>query len=249
MAMTMIPFAFPGLPGVGAAFGGADGNGAGEDASGEGNIAFGAGDDPARVLANRMEMRTRLGFSSWHSLRQIHGAEMVFEPEAMDLSAPSIHEGDGLATAMPGKALIVKTADCQPILLAHASGEYVGALHVGWRGNVQRFPVSGVRDFCSHYGIKPQDVLAVRGPSLGPSAAQFTNFAKEFGSRFERFFDSRTQTVDLWRLTRFQLQEAGILDRNIFGIDLCTYSLKTFFSYRRNKTTGRQASVVWIREQ
>ena len=251
MVMTMIPFAFPGLPGVGAAFCGAvAGGGGGESpgAFGAGNISFSVGDDPASVLANRMDLRQRLGFSTWHTLRQVHGPTMVFEPEAADMSAPSSVEGDGLGTALPGKAMIVKTADCQPILLAHSSGEYVAALHVGWRGNVLGFPTSGVRGFCSHYGIRPQDVLAVRGPSLGPSAAQFTNFAKEFGSRFERFFDSRTRTVDLWRLTRFQLQEAGILDRNIFGVDLCTYSLETFFSYRRNNVTGRQASLIWIRE-
>lgn len=246
MAITMIPFAFPGLPGVGAAFGTACG-GESRGAFCGGNISFAVGDDPACVLANRMDIRQQLDFSTWHTLRQVHGPVMVFEPEAGDMSAPSVGEGDGLSTATPGKAMIVKTADCQPILLAHASGEYVAALHVGWRGNVLGFPTTGVREFCNHYGIRAQDVLAVRGPSLGPAAAEFTNFAQEFGSRFKRFFDPQARTVDLWRLTRFQLQEAGILDRNIFGVDLCTYSLEAFFSYRRNAVTGRQASLVWIR--
>jgi len=248
MAVTVIPFAFPGIPGVGAAFATALG-GESRGAFAGSNISFSVGDDPACVLANRMALRQQLEFSTWHTLRQVHGPVMVFEPEAGDMAQPSDVEGDGLATALPGKAMIVKTADCQPILLAHASGEYVAALHVGWRGNVLGFPTTGVRSFCSHYGIKPQDVLAVRGPSLGPSAAQFTNFAQEFGKRYDPWYNPDTRTVDLWRLTKRQLQEAGVLDRNIFGLDLCTNSLESFFSYRRNTVTGRQASMVWIRER
>lgn len=247
MAPTVIPFAFPGIPGVGAAFATALGGESQGPFAGS-NIAYSVGDDPAHVLANRSALRRQLGFSSWNTLRQVHGPAVIFEPETGDMSQPSGVEGDGLTTALPGKAMVIKTADCQPILLAHSSGEYVAALHVGWRGNVLGFPTSGVRAFCAHYGLKPQDVLAVRGPSLGPSASQFTNFAQEFGKRFDPWFNPENRCVDLWRLTKRQLQEAGILDRNIFGLDLCTYSLESFFSYRRNNVTGRQASMIWIRE-
>ena len=64
---------------------------------------------------------------------------MIFDPEPRDIGDGPSADGDGLATARPGQALIIKTADCQPILLAHKSGKYVGALHAGWRGNVQNF--------------------------------------------------------------------------------------------------------------
>ena len=52
--------------------------------------------------------------------------------------------------------------------------------------------------------------------------------------------------MDLWGLTRWQLEQAGLLPRNIYGIDLCTASCnRQFFSYRCVKTSGRQASVIW----
>jgi copper oxidase (laccase) domain-containing protein len=51
--------------------------------------------------------------------------------------------------------------------------------------------------------------------------------------------------MDLWRLTRSQLEEAGMNPERIFSLDLCTASLPQFFSHRRDKPTGRQANLIW----
>ena len=51
--------------------------------------------------------------------------------------------------------------------------------------------------------------------------------------------------MDLWGLTRRQLQQAGLPERQIYGLDLCTASNNgQFFSYRREKRSGRQASLI-----
>ncbi len=245
MDITVIPFAFPGLPGVRAAFTTARG-GAGRGTPHEANIAYSAGGDPTWVAANRKSLRQALGFDTWHSLRQVHGDAVAFDPPAVADDQCSGVEADGSATNRPGCALVVKTADCQPILLAHESGRYVAGLHAGWRGNVLDFPVSGVRAFCDRYGLHPRELLAVRGPSLGPAAAQFTNFEAEFGAGFRDFYRPGSQTVDLWSLTRAQLVRAGLAPERIFGLDLCTRELPLFHSYRRDKHCGRQASLIWI---
>ena len=147
---------------------------------------------------------------------------------------------------MIGLALMVKTADCQPLLLAHKSGKYIAALHVGWRGNRQLFPFTGVRSFCQTYNIKPCDCVAVRGPSLGPARARFTHFGVEWGGYFAKYLDLATSTMDLWGMTRDQLVQAGIPERNIYGIDICTASnAASFFSYREDRNCGRQAALIW----
>jgi len=238
---TVIPFAFPGVQNVRVAFttalGGAD----------RGNISYSVPGDPAAVYANRISLQERLGFAGWCSLKQIHGDRMVFDPQPVAPQDSPATEADGSATSIPGRALAVTTADCQPILLAHESGRFVAGLHVGWRGNVLEFPQKGVAAFCAHYGLKPREVLAVRGPSLGPADSQFTNFDTEFGERFREFFDPGNRTVNLWRLATAQLCSAGLLPERIFGLDLCTYSLTAFHSYRRDKAmSGRQASLIWI---
>ena len=86
----------------------------------------------------------------------------------------------------------------------------------------------------------------MRGPSLGPQRSEFVNYDEEWGPDFANWFNARDKTMNLWRLTRDQLLEAGLPDEGIFGLDLCTASMPdSFFSYRRDGICGRQANVIW----
>lgn len=248
MAVTWIPFRFPGLRGVRCAFQTRPG-GASHGPYGGGNISFAVGDDPACVVANRRDLCASLGVRALAELKQVHGDILKFDPSPVAPEAAPDTEGDGMATARPGLGLVIKTADCQPVLLAHKEGRHVAALHVGWRGNRRNFPGSGVARFCKRYGLRPQDLMAVRGPGLGPARAEFINFSAEWGENFAQWYSLRERTMDLWSLTRHQLLKAGLLPSRIFGLDLCTASMnEVFFSYRREKASGRQASVIWIEE-
>lgn len=244
MAVTVIPFVFPGIAGVRCAFqvrapGGAD--------SFAGNVSLSVGGDPDRTARNRRDLAAACGLGGLAEVRQVHGDGIVFEPEAVDAGSAPAREADGMAAGRPGPGLMIKTADCQPLFLAHASGRYVAALHVGWRGNRMDYPGTGVRAFCSRYGLDPAEISAVRGPSLGPAAAEFVNFASEWGKEFLPWFDSTRRTMDLWRLTRHQLQTAGLKPERVFSLDLCTHSLPgVFFSHRRDQRCGRQGSVIWM---
>ena len=249
MSVSYIPFIFPGVPQVRCAFQTrAGGVSLGE--FGGGNIAFTVQDKPEHVIANRHSLLEGLrpqGMTAWAELMQVHGDGFVFEPEAVACETPVTAEGDGMATARPGLGLLIKTADCQPILIAHKSGAYIAAMHAGWRGNRCDFPITGVARFCERYGLEPRDLLAVRGPSLGPGKAEFVNFDKEWGAPYLPWFDAGSKTMDLWGLTRHQLERAGLLPRNIYGLDICTASInEQFFSYRCARRSGRQASLVWI---
>ncbi|MFW5733462.1 MAG: polyphenol oxidase family protein [Oceanidesulfovibrio sp.] len=247
MDVTGIPFVFPGLEGRVRCFFQTREGGVSKDPFAAGNISLSVGDDPASVRANRMALQKRLSFSHWVEARQVHGVDILLDPPPGDIEQENEAEADGLATTEPGRALVIKTADCQPVLIAHMGGDFVAALHVGWRGNAQEFPVSAVGALCDHYGVAPETLAAVRGPSLGPGASEFTRFDKEFGPAFEPYLDRGTMQVDLWRLTRDQLVEAGLPRERVYGLDLCTMSLAdTFFSYRAARTSGRQANLVWL---
>lgn len=214
------------------------------------NLSFDVGDDPAQVSANRRALAGQLGLSRFCELKQVHGDVLHLDPTPTALkdfaSAGASLEGDALASAEPGLGLCIKTADCQPILIAHQSGRFVAALHVGWRGNVINLPGGAVARLCAHYGCQPQELHALRGPSLGPERAEFLHFAQEFGQEFLPFFHRKTDTVDLWRLTRHQLETAGLEPAHIHGLDVCTQSSpKDYFSYRAARVTGRMLAVIW----
>ncbi|MDR0466731.1 MAG: polyphenol oxidase family protein [Deltaproteobacteria bacterium] len=247
MALNFIRFCFPGVPNVECAFQTRVG-GASSGPYAKGNVSLMVGDAPEAAAANRAALAAELGLEAVAELQQVHGDRLIFEPGPQTFlradTLPSV-EGDGLASSRSGLGLLIKTADCQPLFFAHESGRAVAALHVGWRGNRINFPAGGLRAFCAHYGCAPREVLAVRGPSLGPAAAEFVNFESEWGDAYAPWFDAQRRTMDLWRLTRGLLEEAGMAPERIFSLDLCTASLPQFFSYRRDKPTGRQANLIW----
>lgn len=250
LPVEAVPFRFPGLGTVSCVFTTRRGGVSLPPYDGA-NLSFDVGDDPVSVGRNRRALAGQLGLAQWCELRQVHGDALHIEPAPAPLeafaAAGATLEGDGLATSAPGVGLVIKTADCQPILLAHESGRFVAALHAGWRGNVLNLPGSAVARLCAHYGCAPRELYAVRGPSLGPSRSEFIHFAQEFGQEFLPFFNRKADTVDLWRLTQSQLQTAGLLPERIFGIDRCTQSNpRDFFSYRAARATGRMLSLVWI---
>ncbi len=250
-AIAFFPFEFADIPGVKCAFTSRRG-GVSEPPHDSSNLSFEVGDDAEAVKQNRRLIHDRLELNGWCECKQIHGDVMHFDPAPMEPEIVAGIEGDGMATTATGVGLVVKTADCQPVLIAHRSGKHVAGFHVGWRGNKIKFLISGIQRFCEQYDLDPQDLYAVRGPSLGPDAAEFVNFDTDFGPGFKQYFDSATKMVNLWRMTRDQLMEVGLPEKQIFGMDLCTMGQDdTFFSYRRAcaapvKETGRQCGIIWI---
>ncbi|MBQ7739338.1 MAG: laccase domain-containing protein [Desulfovibrionaceae bacterium] len=212
-----------------------------------GNLAYEIGDDKDNVSQNRQDIIQKyasLGLKRILDIKQVHGQTIIFDPEKLDLSTIS---GDGLASCAKNCGLLIKTADCQPVLLCDEKGQYILALHIGWRGSRANFIGQGIAEFCQKYNLKPANLLAVRGPSLGPSVAEFKNYQTEWlDAHIKEFFDLTTLTMDLWSMTRRQLEDAGLKPKNIYGLDLCTYSNLTCFSYRRNKICGRQGGLIWI---
>jgi hypothetical protein len=240
-----IPFIFPGIEHVRCLFTtriARDGSNLPSDA----NLALTSTDSPQQAKANRRDLQARFGIQRWREVRQVHGTDIVFAAEQNEEAGHPPPLADALATQEAGAGLMVKVADCQPVLVAHASGRFIGAFHVGWRGNRSGAILQWIDAFCRAYRILPSDVSAVRGPSLGPGKSEFVNFEEEWGPGFAAYLDPAAQTVDLWRLTRDQLLAAGLDPARIFSLDLCTYSLsETFFSHRRSRDQGRQAGIIW----
>lgn len=217
-----------------------------------GNFSFAADDEPENVKNLRRSLfaeLNQLGLKEWAECRQLHGTNLVMDPKPTELFAAneSLPEADGQCTAKKGFGLVIKTADCQPVLLADKAGKHIMALHIGWRGNRANFAQKAIDAFCEQFALKPENLCAVRGPSLGPEKSRFSDFEREWGPGFKKWYNPDTQCMNLWKLTADQLNNAGLPEENIFGLDICTCgNAGDFFSYRANKKTGRQMAVIWI---
>ncbi|TDT37134.1 hypothetical protein DES49_3086 [Halospina denitrificans] len=211
------------------------------------NLGTHVGDDPAAVRANRQRLYDHLGVNArqvyW--MEQVHGTRLVRVP-----SVESQPAADAAWTDQPGEVCIVMTADCLPVLFCDESGSRVAVAHAGWRGLV-----SGVLESAAQVFDRPESVMAYLGPAIGPSAFEVgdevrrafmeTDPAAEFHFRSASSLNE-SWFADLYGLARQRLNAIGI--ERVFGGCACTFSDEAdFFSYRRDGTTGRMASMIWLR--
>ena len=205
------------------------------------NVGLRAGDDPQAVAANRALLRELLPQEPrW--LRQVHGARVV---TADSVTAPP--EADASVARSPGTVCAIMIADCLPVLLTDRSGSVVAAAHAGWRG----LAAGVVEATVQAMDVAPSEVLAYLGPCIGPAAF-------EVGADVYEAFISRDPLAqcafkplrpgkwlaDLRELTRQALARAGA--SLVHGAACCTYAdPQRFFSYRRDRATGRMAALIW----
>ncbi|HWB32522.1 MAG TPA: peptidoglycan editing factor PgeF [Acidobacteriaceae bacterium] len=147
--------------------------------AGELNVGWTASDDPARVAENRRRLVREVagGTSAARlvTLRQVHSG-MVRIVEAEDgalegrletAEGKAVLRGDGMMTDVPGVLLGIQVADCVPVLVADVRRRAVAAFHAGWRGTLRRIVERGIGRMRLRYGSRPEDLIAVVGPSIG----------------------------------------------------------------------------------
>jgi YfiH family protein len=194
--------------------------------------------------------------SSLFFVNQVHGdkifilndADLTFS-ETMRISA------DALLTHIPGKAIGVFTADCLPILIYDPRLKVIGAIHAGRKGSEQSILFKVVREMGRVYGSRPEELVAGFGPAIGGCCYEVDEdcvqplkkmFPNEKG--WLRSGLSGKYFLDLIAVNKMEGEKAGLLSKNIFSMDHCTFcSARKMFSYRREGKTGRILSTIMLR--
>jgi YfiH family protein len=96
-------------------------------------------------------------------MRQLH-SDVIHR---LDAAPPGKLEGDALMTGVPGLVLVIRTADCLPVLLVDEANRAVAAVHCGWRGTEKRILEKAVIAMGEAYGSKPAEMFAALGPCIG----------------------------------------------------------------------------------
>ncbi|MDH4463536.1 MAG: peptidoglycan editing factor PgeF [Acidovorax sp.] len=190
-------------------------------------------------------------------LNQVHGTQV----QLLDGLLPGAGAASGRAGELPvadasittqrGVACTVLVADCLPVLFATADGAGVGAAHAGWRGLAHGVLEATLARLCEATGQAPAQVHAWLGACIGPTQFEVGEDVRAaFGPACEAFFKPGQVPgkwmADLPGLARWRLQQAGVV--LISGGQWCTVSApERFFSYRRDRQTGRHAAAIWRR--
>ncbi len=178
------------------------------------------------------------------AMKQVHGDKiMIFE---------NYHEDqighDAIICDKPGVTVIVKTADCIPLVIAEGKGglrPLVAAVHAGWRSLTKDIIPKTIKKMVE-MGAAPEDMNVGIGPSLGLECSEFSDPYNELPEKFHwAILDGNK--VDLKAIALKQLEYAGVQRENISHMDICTKCDEGWFSFRRNGCKERFGTIISIK--
>ena len=223
---------------------------------------------PSREAWQKLAPSVGVSPDRFVTLNQVHGREVVtirrgIEPAALLALQDHRPDADGLVSDAPDVALVVRAADCVPLLMADARTGAVAAVHAGWRGTAARAAIAAIDAMTRAFDTRPGDLVVAIGPAIGPCCYEVgTDLVDAFAAAgherylIERWFlapppqrgsaERPKLRLDLPGSNRDQLILAGVPDGNIHVAGLCTaMHLDVLTSYRAEKEkAGRIAGVI-----
>ena len=218
------------------------------------NLGGTVGDERERVRENRYRAFHALGRDprSMFDVWQVHSADVVIA-QTPHFSLPTEFKADAILTDQPDVTLLMRFADCVPILLHDPKRGVAGIVHAGWQGTVKKVLRETIQVMQAKYGSKPADVLAAIGPSIGPDHYEI---GPDVIGRVRASFDGYAEALlpvrdghvffDLWAANRLTLEQAGVVQVELAG--LCTACHpEDWYSHRAQKgKTGRFGALIGL---
>jgi hypothetical protein len=220
------------------------------------NLGGHVGDDLVAVRRNRVLLKHALPSGirlQW--LNQVHGTHVV---QVSSVSRTlRLKTGDAAVVFDRGFGAVVMTADCLPVFFTNAAGSVAAVAHAGWRGLL-----NGVLEkTVDSTGVSPADLMAWMGPAIAPCHFEVGLEVRDaflghpqWGQQFvpgltSAFISSPLHAgkfmMDIYAVARARLLNAGV--QFVGGGGLCTVcEERRFFSYRRDRSTGRMASLIYL---
>ena len=214
------------------------------------NVGTHVNDNPIHVAKNRQLLSEHLPSEPvW--LNQVHGINVVDAA-----SATCLPDADASYTMHKNVVCVTMTADCLPILVCDNAGTLVATIHAGWRSLCDGV----IEATISKLPAETKNLMAWLGPAIGPNAFEVGSDVREqfiaqdgqAEAAFKLQGDHKINNKylgNLYQIATQRLNNCGV--GQIYGggidTDFCTYTQKEqFFSYRRDGTTGRMASLIWL---
>lgn len=211
------------------------------------NLARHVGEELKTVEKNRELLATHLPDTpTW--LNQVHSDLVLNLDHTIDKN--SIKTYDAAITSVANKVCVVMTADCIPILLTNTQGNFVAAIHAGWRGVENQI----INNTIKASNVTSKDIIAYIGPAICSQHFEVGQDVYEVFIKLDpankQFFKGRDNSkfdCDLVGIAKLQLINHGLVAQNIYLSNLCTVcNNDKFYSYRKEKNTGRFASIIWF---
>ena len=217
------------------------------------NVGGNNGDDSEAVKENhkRMFRAANVNESRVATTWLVHSTETIVVEEPSD-SQTRLAKADGMITDRTDTPLVMRFADCVPLLLYDRCQRVIGLGHAGWRGTVNGMAGKMVDAMREAYGSRPENIEVVIGPAISQPNYQV---GEEVVSEVQAYFGEasglirrdpvdKSAYLDLWLANEIDFRQRGV--DKVKVLRLCTFeNLRDFFSHRAERgKTGRFGVVM-----
>ncbi len=219
------------------------------------NLGGGIGDIPQNTIENKSRMLSAFGIrrDQVYDVWQVHSTEVITALTPRMDGDPYL-KADGIITDQVGLALVMRFADCVPILVYDPNRHVVGIGHAGWKGTVNDMAGALITGMEKKYNCRPSDLVAGIGPSICQSHYQVgsevidalsAKFSNEEIDQVTKFTNNSPH-LDLWKTNQIFLQRAGVLSIEVAGMCTACETDKWFSHRGENGKTGRFGAVIQL---
>jgi hypothetical protein len=215
-------------------------------------------EDEKNVAENYKIIAAALGFRAEEifGVHQIHSDKIFLAEKKPKKIFDFCEKADAIITNKKNILLTVRIADCVPILLHDTEKNAIAAIHAGWRGTLAQIAQKTIRRMTEEFSTDPTNIRAAIGASIGICCYEVDEnfhlqFKKIFGEKIEKFFSVSSEKIfcNLSEINKFSLTEAGVREKNISALNLCTKCHpELFFSHRKSgKKRGTLAAFIGMK--
>jgi hypothetical protein len=225
------------------------------------NLGINTDDTHSNIISNHDTVSSALNFDLSFLISSIQVHEdcilcLKAKPEHDNSKAPGIcYDGfDSFITDQEGITIMIRVADCVPIILYDPRSKVIAVVHAGWEGTLSEITLKTIQQMENEFRCSPADIKAGIGPAIGKCCFSVNSeVAEKFTERLDRsecfvMQDNNSSYIDLKEANKIQMILAGLKEENIETSEICTSCCSDiFFSHRREKgRTGRFALLAGL---
>lgn len=217
------------------------------------NLSRHTGDDADNVLTNLKRLAHSLNLAGSTIVDASQAQADQVARVGVEQRGTRIQDVDALMTNSPNVPLLLRFADCVPLLFCDPVHRAIAVAHAGWRGTVLQIATKTVQAMEEAFDTRPRDLIACIAPSIGPCCyrigdaviARVRESFEQSDALLIRQVDGSVH-LDLWQANAQQLRALGVAQ--IESAEICTaHHTDDFYSWRAEKAnTGRFGAIISI---
>lgn len=192
---------------------------------------------------------SKLNLNNYYQTKQIH-SDII---HIVDNNYINNSIGDALITNHTNKPLIIKVADCVPIILYDKENKVIGVVHSGWKGTLENITTKTIKVMMDNFNSNIEHIKVYIYPSIRQCHFEVEDdvysLFKNKINNIDKYTTKKDKKyyIDLQSIIKSELNNLGIT--NIIDTNICTYcNHKQYHSYRYNHTDKRNILLVMIKE-